>query len=75
MACRQPPNQYDQAIQRLIGHIFLIVRRCRPDIIHVDAPVPVRFVFVSSCLVSLIFVSGGNKTVITKCAITLHEYL
>ncbi|ECT5765374.1 hypothetical protein A3Y34_14160 [Salmonella enterica subsp. enterica serovar Kentucky] len=38
----------------------MIVRRCRPDI-HVDVPVPGDLVFVSSCLVSLIFVSGVKE--------------
>ncbi|AIF92628.1 hypothetical protein SS17_1041 [Escherichia coli O157:H7 str. SS17] len=36
------------------------VRRCRPDN-HVDVPVPGDLVFVSSCLVSLILVSGGKE--------------
>lgn len=39
---------------------LLIVRRYRPDI-HVDVPVPGDLVFVSSCLVSLILVSGGKE--------------
>ncbi|NDO80429.1 hypothetical protein CJP72_06450 [Citrobacter sp. NCU1] len=48
------------------------VRRCRPDI-RVDVPVPGDLVFVSSCLVSLIFYLVEKKTVITKCAITLKR--
>jgi hypothetical protein len=52
---------------------LLSVRQCRPDI-HVDVPVPGDLVFVSSCLVSLIFGLVEKKTVVTKCAITLNEY-
>ncbi|RTM51952.1 hypothetical protein EKN42_13485 [Enterobacter hormaechei] len=49
------------------------VRRCQPDN-HVDEPFPGDLVSVSSCLVSLIFLSGGKKTVIAICASTVNEY-
>ena len=62
---------FDSASDR--DTFLLSVRRCRPDN-HVDVPVPGDLVFVSSCLVSLILLSGGKKTVVAIGASTVNEY-
>ena len=62
---------FDSASDR--DTFLLSVQRFQPDN-HVDEPVPGDLVSVSSCLVSLILLSGGKKTVSAKCATTDNEY-
>ena len=46
---------------------FLSIFPRYPPDIRVGVPVPGDLVFVSSCLVSLILLSGGKKTVTAQC--------